>query len=259
MVKEVVAKGEITLECHIVDATISTAMYRYFRPVLLHVKSKGDDGATAKSLSEDLFVGMESVSQKLLEICVNEEMVERVSEEDRFVINQRGRESIDDGMVLVKDTRRMWKIYHTGCELVPAIHRVLMLETGSYEADSQEDEDSSADYISNEMLNLEGNIMEPILGKNAAPFRIEEFGIKYEKIVQADVWVLIHLHLARDGVWLVFVAYKDNEKIMSKKIKSEKTYGEVIKNLYDDEYGYQYNMQWDEEACSGTRRHAGSI
>lgn len=245
---EIVAEADIPLKCHIVDARISTAMYRYFRPVLLHVKSKERDGATPKSLSEDLFVGMEPMSRRLLEICADEGLVERAEEDDRFVISQRGSDAIDDGRVLVRDTRRMWKIYHTECELVPAVHRVLLLDTGSNEAAYQRDDDSHTGSISSEMDELVGRIMTPVLGRSAAPFRIEEFNVRYEKVTRTNVRVRMYLHLARDGVWLDLVAYDGNQKDSSESIKSEKTYWNVVESLFDD-YRYRYYERWNREAC----------
>lgn len=246
---EIVAEADLPLKCHIVDARISTAMYRYFRPVLLHVRAQGRDGATPKSLSEDLFVGMEPMSRRLLEICADEGMVERAGGDDRFVISQRGSDAIDDGRVLVRDTRRMWKIYHTECELVPAIHRVLLLDTGSNEAAYQRDDDSHTEHVSSEMDGLVGRIMTPVLGGNAAPFRIEEFNTRYEKVVRTDVRVRLHLRLARDGVWLDLAVYDGNQKASSgsSSVKSEKTYRDVMENLFND-YGYGYNGQWNGEA-----------
>ena len=242
---EVVAEADLPLKCHIVDARISTAMYRYFRPVLLHVRSKGRDGATPRSLSEDLFVGMEPVSRRLLEMCADESMVERTGEDDRFVISRRGSDAIDDGRVLVRDTRRMWKIYHTECELVPAIHRVLLLDTGSNEAAYQRDDDSQTGYLSSEMDDLAGRIMTPVFGKNAAPFRIEEFNARYEKVVRTDVRVRLRLRLARDGVWLDLALYDGNRQVGSGSIKSEKTYWNVVESLFD--YKYRYDEGWNED------------
>lgn len=244
---EIVAEGDIPLKCHVVDARISTAMYRYFRPVLLHVRSKGQDGATPKSLSEDLFRGMEPMSRRLLEICADEGMVEQAGGDDTFVISRRGSDAIDDGRVLVRDTRRMWKIYHTECELVPAIHRVLMLDTGSNEAAYQRDDDSHTGYISSYMDELAGHIMTPVLGKSAAPFRIEEFNARYEKVARTDVRVRLHLRLARDGVRLDLAAYDGDRRVGSGSIKSKKTYGDVVESLLD--YGYRYGGRWNGEAC----------
>ena len=243
---EVVAEADIPLKCHIVDARISTAMYRYFRPVLLHVRSKGRDGATPRSLSEDLFVGMEPVSRRLLEMCADEGMVERTGEDGRFAISQRGSDAIDDGRVLVRDTRRMWKIYHTECELVPAIHRVLLLDTGSSEAAYQRGDNSQTGYLSNEMDDLEGRIVTPVLGKNAAPFRIEEFNARYEKVVRTDVRVRLRLRLARDEVRLDLAADGGSRQAGSGSIKSEKTWGDVVEELLDGGRGYRNSESWDD-------------
>ena len=240
---EIAAETDIPLKCRIVDATISTAMYRYFRPVLLHVKSRGQEGATPQSLSGDLFGGMEPVSRRLLEICADEGMVDR-AKGDVFVISGRGSDAIDEGPVLVKSTRRMWKMYHTECELVPAAQRVLMLDTGSDEAAYQRDGDSRTEYIF-DMNNLAGRIMMPALGKNTAPFRIERFNGEYEKVVRTDVRVQLRLRLARDGVWLDLAAYEGNHRISSGSIRSEKTYGDVVESLLD----YGYDGRWDKEAC----------
>lgn len=244
---EAAAEADIPLKCHVVDATISTAMYRYFRPVLLHVRSRGQEGATPESLSKDLFEGMEPVSRRLLEICADEGMVERAGGSDAFVISERGSDAIDDGRVLARDTRRMWKIYHTECELVPALHRVLMLDTGSDEAAYQKDDGSSMEYISGGMDDLAGRIMTPVLGKNAAPFRIERFNARYEKMVRANVRVRLGLRLARDGVWLDLAAYEDNRRVGSGSIKSGETYGDVVESLLDCKYGY--DGRWDGDAC----------
>ena len=248
MVEEIVASGHIPLKCHIIDARISTAMYKYFRPVLLHVKSKGGDGATSKSLSEDLFVGMESVSRRLLEICADEKMVERLMGDDRFVITDRGREAIDNGVVLVRDTCRMWKIYYTDCKLVPAMHKILILERGSGEAAYQKGEDGSVRYTSCNIRSLKGDTMTPLLGKNTAPFRIEELA-EHEKIVKTDVRVRLHLHLAKDKVWLYLTACKNNKKIRSEKINIEKTYGSMVEDLLKNDYEYYNKGRWDEKAC----------
>lgn len=248
MVEEIMVAEAIPLECCVVGARISTAMYRYFRPVLLYVEAAGRDGTTPKSLSADLFFGMESVSCRLLEICADEKMVRRVGGGERYAISKRGREAVMDGKVLARATSRMWKIYHTECDLVPAAHRVLMLDEGSREADRRGRDDSSLTYLSNKMNEMEGKVLMPVFGKNTDPVRIEEFNSKYEKVVKPDTRVQLHLRLAENGVWLGLDAYDGEKKIGAVSIKSEKTWGDVVEELLDGG-GYRNRGSWDKEKC----------
>ncbi len=243
----VVAEAEIQPECHVVNARISTAMYRYFRPVLLHVESAGRDGATPESLSEDLFFGMESVSRRLLEICADEKMVTRVGGGERYTLSERGREAIKDGKILARATSRMWKIHHTECELVPAANRVLMLDEGSREADHRGHEDSGPTYLSNVMSELEGKVLMPVLGKNTDPVRIEEFNSEHEKEVKTNVRLRLRVRLAEDEVRLDLDAYDGEKKIGAASVKSEKTLGDVVEELLDGGGEYRNDGIWDRE------------
>lgn len=246
MTKEIMVAKAIPLKCHVVDAQISTAMYRYFHPVLLHVTTAGRDGTTPKSLSEDLFFGMESISLRLLEICADEKMVTRVGSE-RYTISNRGREAIRDGRVLVKATRRMWKIHHTECEIVPSKNRVLMLDEGSREADRRGREDNSPTYLSNNMSELMGKVLMPIFGRNTDPIRIEEFSSEYEKAIRTNVRVELHLRLAEDEVVLDLDAYDGGKNIGRASIKSEKTRGDIVEEFLDGGGEYRDHENWDKE------------
>ena len=245
MADEIMVAKAIPLKCRVVDAKVSTAMYRYFHPVLLHVAAAGSDGTTPKSLSEDLFFGMESISLRLLEICTDEKMVTRVGE--RYVISKRGMESIKDGKALVRATRRMWKIHHTECEIVPATNRVLMLDEGSREADRRGREDNSTTYLSDEMSELAGKVLTPVLGGNTDPIRIEEFNSEYEKAVRTNVRVQMRLRLAEDEIGLDLDAYDGEKRIGTASIKSEKTWGDMVEEFLDGGEGYRNSGSWDKE------------
>ena len=246
MAEEIMVAEAIPLECRVVDARISTAMYRYFRPVLLHVAAKGRDGATPKSLSEDLFFGMESISLRLLEICADEKMVRRAGGE-RYTISGLGREAIRDGKVLARATRRMWKIHHTECELVPAANRMLMLDEGSREADRRGREDSRPTYLSDEMSKLAGEVLAPVFGENTDPVRIEEYSSEYEKAVETNVRVQLRLRLAENEVGLYLDACDGERRIGTASIKSEKTWRDVVEELLDGSGGYRNGGSWDKE------------
>lgn len=243
MAEDIMVVDAIPLECHVVDARISTAMYKYFRPVLLHVEAAGRDGATPESLSDGLFFGMESVSRRLLEICADEKMVKRVGGGERYAISKRGREAIRDGKVLARATSRMWKIHHTECELVPVANRLLMLGEGSREADRRGREDSSLTYLSNEMGKMKGKVLTPVFGENTDPIRIDEFNAEYEKEIKTNVRVRLRLRLAEDEVGLDLDAYDGEKKIGTASIKSERTRGDVVEELLEG--GYRNRRRWD--------------
>ncbi len=161
---------EIKLERYIVYAEIAVPARRYILPVLLHVRDMEGE-ADAKSLSSELFPGMEPVSRKLLEICEKEEMIEEY--DGTYDISRAGEDAIEDGKVFVRSPGRMYKIYYADSAIIPEENRVVRLDTDPEGAGYDPNKTTEVCDLPRHMKDLECRILKPLFGCMRDEFRID--------------------------------------------------------------------------------------
>ena len=161
---------EINLKCYIVYAEISVPARRYILPVLLHVRDMEDE-ADAKSLSSELFPGMESVSKRLLEICKKEKMVEEY--DGQYSISRTGENAIEDDKIFVRSPGRMYKIYYTDSTIIPEESRVVRLDTDPEEAGYDPNKTVGVCDLPWHLTDLKCSILKPLFGCMQGEFRID--------------------------------------------------------------------------------------
>lgn len=131
---EIDLQADVKIERHIVTAYISTAERRYVLPVLMHVQD-ADGKATTESLSKDLFPGLEPLSQKLLEMCEDEDLIRaaapRPDAADRqhreYSTTKNGKDAISADRAFVRNPGRIWEIHYVKHEMVSKNWRILTM------------------------------------------------------------------------------------------------------------------------------------
>lgn len=181
---------EIKLECYIAYAEISVPARRYLLPVLLHVRDMWGD-ADAKSLSSELFPGMEPVSRRLLEICEREELVEEY--DGTYHISRAGEDAIGDDKVFVRNPGRMYKMYYADSAIIPKENRVVRLDPDPEGAGYDPQKTVEVCDLPRHMEDLERSTLKPLFGCMRDEFRIDSIHRRAKELEPDRMALLLRL------------------------------------------------------------------
>ena len=236
--------AEIKLECYIVYAEISIPTHRYILPVLLHVRDMRGR-ASAKSLSSELFPGMEPVSKKILEICEKEGLIEAY--DGKYSISRTGEDAIKDGKVFVRSPGQMYKIYYTDSTIIPEENRIVRLDADPEGAGYDPDKAAEVRNLPWHIMELKDRIMIPLFGRTRDGFRIDSVH-RQAKEVEQDRMTL-SLRLAEDGAEVGPAPYEEEGAMtISGRFRVSAKMGEDISEMSDCDGSAVLHLSCEEEA-----------
>lgn len=193
MARQIDLDTTVPVRCHLVHAKISLAAgIPYLLPVLVHIGDQ-KSGATVRSLSEDLFPGLEPLSRKLLEMCGDGGLAKRAGA--YYTLTGDGASAVRDGRVFA-DEEAVWKIYHTPHRLVRQEYRVLKLERAT-PREAGYNKDDSVERLDSCLKDLMGESLVCSFGENTR-FRVMDMDA-CAKRSGSDMRVTMRWSIAEDG------------------------------------------------------------
>ena len=245
---EIDLTADVPVECHIIHAAVSTTDKQYILPVLIHVQDMNGK-ATSKSLSDDLFPGLEPLSQKLLEMCKDADLIHTVpgsesadqSDCAQYEITAEGKSATDAKQVFVGKAGRMWKIYYARHPMIPQRRRLLEMSKdpaeAGYEPAKHRGDQIEVTPVPSHLLDLAGEKL--TLPKTQEVIRIDEIGSD-SKSIKPDMQAALNWHLTKE------------ESVLSLKLNTpEGDYAPVFSNGigYQEVLGrlMRVTREWNEE------------
>ncbi len=185
------------VECHVIHADMAlSADVPHNVPILEHLRERGG-GATAASLSEELFL-IEPVCRSLLAFCGENGLAEEAGG-GRYAITPEGTAALGSGRAF---TRRegMWKVYVASHGAIPEGAEVVRIEDGSTEAGYMPwmgDRQPAAKRLGPAARALEGATLRPALGTAREAVVRDIHG--NEKEIEADMSLRLRIRLDGGG------------------------------------------------------------
>ena len=215
--KKITLERDIKVYCSLIQATFQIySRSDYLLAVLTHVKDE-KGGATAESLSLDLFPRPKIISKKLLDICQNEGLL--INEESfydafedehsslRYSLTNEGKDALKNGRTFQK-SYGIWKIYYTYNPLVPEKYRLLKFEAIDerdvnnsesikvrYDIDSHDID--RHDVVSQGIIKLKETQLLPCFGENRNTVRIDKLE-EYCTHIKSDMKVHIKWEITKE-------------------------------------------------------------
>lgn len=202
---KITLKRNIDVDCFRIRADLLMhSEMNHIIPVLVHA-NEHNGIATAESLTDSLFPKFNLISEKILEICVEYELMDELSEK-QYSVTEKGERAIKDRMVFApKDGT--WDIYHTTDDLIDTKYQILEIKSAEdrvvYGGGKFDQNQPALEDLSYDIEKLKGHEIVTTLGTKAR-FIIKNID-QYQKRVSTRTAVLSwsisenESHLSVDG------------------------------------------------------------
>ena len=203
----IILETSVPVECHVIHAVMDILSdMPYIVPVLEHLRERGG-GATAESLSAELFMA-EPLCRSLLGIC-GEYGLARADKEGRYAATPGGIDAIESGRVFAR-AEGMWKVYIAKHEALPGGGGVVRIDDGTMEAGYmwwRKDGQPSVGNLWASVRALTSTRLRPVLGgaREAVVRKIHG----HEKRIESDISLRLLTRLDGGGASTVLLASRD--------------------------------------------------
>lgn len=203
----IILETSVPVECHVIHAEMDVLSdMPYIVPVLEHLRERGG-GATAESLSAELFMA-EPLCRSLLGIC-GECGLARADREGRYAATPGGIDAIESGRVFAR-TEGMWKVYIAKHGALPGGAGVVRIDDGTREAGYMgwiKDGQPPVGNLWAAVRALAGARLRPILG-GAREVVVRKIHGR-EKRIESDISLRLRTRLDGGGATTTLLASRD--------------------------------------------------
>lgn len=203
---EITLERKLSIECYKIIATLLVhSKKRYPVPVLMHADDN-DGKTTVQSCTKELFQKFQNVCPKILDKCVEYELMEK--DEDDYILTDKGRDAIKEDKVYTPEDR-IWKIHYTDDSLIKMQYKILKYEPDKdnveYEEDSRsgkrrfKQDQARIRELPNDIMNLNNEQrFKPIFG-NKEYFQIKMMESEGKKIKTEIEDITISWTISKDS------------------------------------------------------------
>lgn len=245
----IILETGVPVECHVIHADMYVLSdMPYIVPILEHLRERGG-GATAESLSAEMFMA-ESLCRSLLRLCC-EYGLARADGKGSYAATPSGIDAIEGGRVFGRE-EGMWKVYIAKHGAMPGGGGVVRIDDGTREAGYMPWEGEWQPPAGNlwaAVRALAGARVRPVLGvaKEVVVRRIHG----REKRIASDISLRLRTRLDGGGASTVLLASGDGAA--EGPLKAPKIPGEValqcapatVDEAMDSLLGGKGGMKWD--------------